>query len=189
MENVQGLNKTWATMHCGTASGGPCNETTGLGNSTACPNSTCQSGFHTYTMEWDRSVSPEAIRFSVDGTVYQTVTAAQMDATTWANATNHGFFVILNVAMGGGFPGAFGGGPTSATEPGHPMVVDYVQVLQSSGGGGSTPRRPATGTRTARSRRSRTTASPASRQRRPRTAAAARTSAASRTATGRCTRA
>ncbi|SED94601.1 Beta-glucanase, GH16 family [Streptomyces misionensis] len=139
MENVQGLNKTWATMHCGTASGGPCNETTGLGNSTACPNSTCQSGFHTYTMEWDRSVSPEAIRFSVDGTVYQTVTAAQMDATTWANATNHGFFVILNVAMGGGFPGAFGGGPTSATEPGHPMVVDYVQVLQSSGGGGSTP--------------------------------------------------
>ncbi|TWV41802.1 carbohydrate-binding protein [Streptomyces misionensis] len=139
MENVQGLNKTWATMHCGTSPGGPCNETTGLGNSTACPNSTCQSGFHTYTMEWDRSVSPEAIRFSVDGTVYQTVTAAQMDAKTWADATNHGFFVILDVAMGGGFPGAFGGGPTSATEPGHPMVVDYVQVLQSSGGGGTTP--------------------------------------------------
>jgi beta-glucanase (GH16 family) len=140
MENVQGLNKTWATMHCGTNPGGPCNETTGLGNSTACPNTTCQSGFHTYTMEWDRSVSPEAIRFYVDGVNYQTVTANQMDATTWANATNHGFFVILNVAMGGGFPGAFGGGPTSATEPGHPMVVDYVQVLQSSGsGGGTTP--------------------------------------------------
>ncbi|WP_256638586.1 glycoside hydrolase family 16 protein [Streptomyces murinus] len=136
MENVQGLNKTWATMHCGTSPGGPCNETSGIGNSTACPNSTCQSGFHTYTMEWDRSVSPEAIRFSVDGVTYQTVTANQMDAATWTNATNHGFFVILNVAMGGGFPGAFGGGPTGATEPGHPMVVDYVQVLQSSGGGG-----------------------------------------------------
>ncbi|MGW2651323.1 glycoside hydrolase family 16 protein [Streptomyces sp. NPDC001393] len=140
MENVQGLNKTWATVHCGTNPGGPCNETTGLGNSTACPNTTCQSGFHTYTMEWDRSVSPEAIRFYVDGVNYQTVTANQMDATTWANATNHGFFVILNVAMGGGFPAAFGGGPTGATEPGHPMVVDYVQVLQSSGsGGGTTP--------------------------------------------------
>ncbi|WP_369363077.1 glycoside hydrolase family 16 protein [Streptomyces sp. CG4] len=139
MENVNGLNKTWATMHCGTSPGGPCNETTGLGNSTACPNTTCQSGFHTYTMEWDRSVSPEAIRFSVDGVNYQTVTANQVDATTWANATNHGFFVILNVAMGGGFPAAFGGGPTSATEPGHPMVVDYVQVLQSSGSGGTTP--------------------------------------------------
>ncbi|WP_369226835.1 glycoside hydrolase family 16 protein [Streptomyces sp. R39] len=139
MENVQGLNKVWATMHCGTNPGGPCNETTGLGNSTACPNTTCQSGFHTYTMEWDRSVSPEAIRFYVDGVNYQTVTSSQVDATTWANATNHGFFVILNVAMGGGFPGAFGGGPTSATESGHPMVVDYVQVLQSSGSGTTPP--------------------------------------------------
>ncbi|WP_427165507.1 glycoside hydrolase family 16 protein [Streptomyces sp. C1-1] len=139
MENVNGINKTWATMHCGTASGGPCNETTGLGNSTACPNTTCQSGFHTYTMEWDRSASPEAIRFYVDGVNYQTVTANQVDATTWANATNHGFFVILNVAMGGGFPAAFGGGPTSATESGHPMLVDYVQVLSSGGGGGTTP--------------------------------------------------
>ncbi|MFC7868119.1 glycoside hydrolase family 16 protein [Streptomyces murinus] len=153
MENVQGLNKTWATMHCGTSPGGPCNETSGIGNSTTCPNTTCQSGFHTYTMEWDRSVSPEAIRFFVDGVNYQTVTANQMDAATWTNATNHGFFVILNVAMGGGFPGAFGGGPTGATEPGHPMVVDYVQVLQSSGGGdsggggGTTP--PPTGDRDA----------------------------------------
>ncbi|MGW2830103.1 glycoside hydrolase family 16 protein [Streptomyces sp. NPDC001286] len=139
MENVNGINKTWATMHCGTASGGPCNETTGLGNSTACPNSTCQSGFHTYTMEWDRSASPEAIRFYVDGVNYQTVTANQVDATTWTNATNHGFFIILNVAMGGGFPAAFGGGPTSATESGHPMLVDYVQVLSSSGSGTTPP--------------------------------------------------
>jgi len=139
MENVNGINKTWATMHCGTASGGPCNETTGLGNSTACPNTTCQSGFHTYSMEWDRSASPEAIRFYVDGVNYQTVTANQVDATTWANATNHGFFVILNVAMGGAFPAAFGGGPTSATESGHPMVVDYVQVLSAGGSGTTTP--------------------------------------------------
>ncbi|MFF9277166.1 glycoside hydrolase family 16 protein [Streptomyces griseosporeus] len=140
MENVQGLNKVWGTMHCGTNPGGPCNETTGIGNSTACPNTTCQSGFHTYAMEWDRSVSPEAIRFSVDGVVYHTVTAAQMDATTWANATNHGYFLILNVAMGGGFPDAFGGGLDGDTQPGHPMVVDYVQVLSTTGGGsGTTP--------------------------------------------------
>ncbi|MBV2355368.1 carbohydrate-binding protein [Streptomyces sp. J2-1] len=141
MENVQGLNNVWATMHCGTNPGGPCNETTGIGNSRPCPGSTCQSGFHTYAMEWDRSTSPEEIRFSVDGTTYHTVRANQMDATSWANATNHGYFVILNVAMGGGFPGAFGGGPDGGTEPGHPMAVDYVQVLQSGsgGGGGTTP--------------------------------------------------
>ncbi|MGW1212546.1 glycoside hydrolase family 16 protein [Streptomyces sp. NPDC002499] len=146
MENVQGLNKVWATLHCGTSPGGPCNETTGIGNSVACPNTTCQSGFHTYSMEWDRSVSPEAIRFYVDGVNYHTVTASQVDATTWANATNHGFFLILNVAMGGGFPDAFGGGLDGDTQSGVPMVVDYVQVLSASGSG-TTP--PPTGNRDA----------------------------------------
>ncbi|MFI5975538.1 glycoside hydrolase family 16 protein [Streptomyces sp. NPDC051452] len=139
MENVQGLNTDWATMHCGTNPGGPCNETSGIGNTTSCTGTTCQAGFHTYAMEWDRSTSPEEIRFSLDGVVFHTVRANQVDATTWADATNHGYFLILNVAMGGGFPGAFGGGPDSGTEPNHPMAVDYVQVLQSSGGGGTTP--------------------------------------------------
>jgi hypothetical protein len=138
MENVQGRNTVWATMHCGTNPGGPCNETTGLGNSTTCPGSTCQSAFHTYTMEWDRSARPEAIRFYVDGVNFHTVTANQVDATTWTNATNHGFFIILNVAMGGAFPDAFGGGLDADTRSGVPMTVDYVQVL-SSGGSGTTP--------------------------------------------------
>ncbi|WP_369173892.1 glycoside hydrolase family 16 protein [Streptomyces sp. R28] len=146
MENVQGRNTVWATMHCGTNPGGPCNETTGIGNSTACPGSTCQSAFHTYTMEWDRSVSPETIRFFVDGTQFHSVNAGQVDATTWTNATNHGFFIILNVAMGGAFPDAFGGGLDGDTRSGVPMVVDYVQVL-SAGGSGTTP--PPTGNRDA----------------------------------------
>ncbi|MGW0945508.1 glycoside hydrolase family 16 protein [Streptomyces sp. NPDC002623] len=149
MENVQGLNKVWATMHCGTNPGGPCNETTGIGNSVACPNTTCQSGFHTYTMEWDRSVTPETIRWYVDGVNFHTVTANQVDATTWTNATNHGYFIILNVAMGGAFPDAFGGGLDSATVPGHPMVVDYVQVLQAAGSGTGTTTPPPTGSRDA----------------------------------------
>ncbi|MEU2585464.1 glycoside hydrolase family 16 protein [Streptomyces avermitilis] len=139
MENVQGLNTDWATVHCGTNPGGPCNETSGIGGSTSCTGTTCQAGFHTYAMEWDRSTSTEEIRFYLDGVNFHTVKASQVDATTWANATNHGFFLILNVAMGGGFPAAFGGGPDSGTDPGHPMVVDYVQVLQSSGGSGTTP--------------------------------------------------
>ncbi|MFF2202503.1 glycoside hydrolase family 16 protein [Streptomyces sp. NPDC058145] len=149
MENVQGLNTDWSTMHCGTNPGGPCNETSGIGNSTSCTGSTCQAGFHTYSMEWDRSTSPEEIRFYLDGVNFHTVKANQVDATTWANATNHGYFVILNVAMGGGFPGAFGGGPDGGTEPNHPMAVDYVQVLQSSGGGGGGTTPPPSGNRDA----------------------------------------
>ncbi|BAC69475.1 1,3-beta-glucanase [Streptomyces avermitilis] len=147
MENVQGLNTDWATVHCGTNPGGPCNETSGIGGNTPCAGTTCQASFHTYAMEWDRSTSTEEIRFYLDGVNFHTVKASQVDATTWANATGHGFFVILNVAMGGGFPAAFGGGPDSGTDPGHPMVVDYVQVLQSSGGSGTTP--PPSGSRDA----------------------------------------
>ncbi|MEU1048538.1 glycoside hydrolase family 16 protein [Streptomyces sp. NPDC005897] len=138
MENTQGLNTVWSTLHCGTSPGGPCNETSGIGGNTPCPGATCQAGFHTYRAEWDRSTSVEEIRFSVDGTTFHTVRENQVDATTWANATNHGYFIILNVAMGGGFPDAFGGGPDGGTQPGHSMLVDYVQVL-SAGGSGTTP--------------------------------------------------
>ncbi|MEU8354999.1 glycoside hydrolase family 16 protein [Nonomuraea sp. NPDC048882] len=133
MENVNGLNSVWAVLHCGVNPGGPCNETTGLGASRACPGSTCQSAFHTYRFEWDRSVSPNQLRWYVDGQQFHSVNQAQFDATTWSNMTGHaGYFLLLNVAMGGAFPNALGGQtPTAATVPGRPMVVDYVAVWQS----------------------------------------------------------
>ena len=137
MEDINGRSSVFSTLHCGTASGGPCNETTGLGSGErAC--SGCQTGFHRYAMEYDRSVSPEQIRWYLDGANYFTLNANQVDSTTWNNATHHGFFVIFNVAIGGGFPAAFGGGPTSSTQSGVPMLVDYVAVY-TSGGGSTTP--------------------------------------------------
>src|SRR2546429_11273 len=145
MENVNGINNDWATMHCGSAPGGPCSEFTGLGGQRACAGTRCQAGFHTYGLEWDRGVTPEVIRFYLDGVQFHQVSAANMDPAAWASATNHGFFIILNLAMGGAFPAAFGGGPTAATVPGHPMVVDYVAAWQAGGtgggggGGGGTP--------------------------------------------------
>jgi beta-glucanase (GH16 family) len=144
MEDINGRSSEFGTLHCGTDPGGPCNETTGIGSGErAC--SGCQTGFHTYAMEYDRSVSPEQIRWYLDGSNFFTVNANQVDATTWANATHHGFFVILNVAMGGGFPAAFGGGPNGSTVSGQPMLVDYVAAYTrggsggGGGGGGSTP--------------------------------------------------
>jgi beta-glucanase (GH16 family) len=137
MEDINGRSSVFSTLHCGTPSGGPCNETTGLGSGErACGG--CQTGFHTYAVEYDRSVSPEQLRWYLDGNNYFTLNSSQLDATTWNNATHRGFFIILNVAMGGGFPGAFGGGPTGATVSGVPMLVDYVSVY-TSGGGGTTP--------------------------------------------------
>jgi len=139
MENVQGMNNEWATMHCGVAPGGPCNEFSGIGGQKPCAGTTCQAGFHTYGLEWDRSIKPETIRFYLDGVQFHQVSSTNMDAGTWANATNHGFFIILNLAMGGDFPAAFGGGPTAATVPGKPMVVDYVGVWQAGAGPTPTP--------------------------------------------------
>ena len=133
MENVNGRSSVWGTLHCGTVSGGPCNETTGLSTGEhACPG--CQTSFHTYAVEYDRSTSPEQLRWYLDGVVYHTLTADSVDATTWSNALHHGFFIILNVAMGGGFPAAFGAPvPTDATVSGRPMLVDYVAVYSKPG--------------------------------------------------------
>ena len=133
MEDVNGLSTEFGTLHCGSSAGGPCNEPIGIGSGQgAC--SSCQTAFHTYRVEFDKSVSPQQIRWYLDGVNFFTVTSNQVDATTWNNATNHGFFILLDVAMGGSFPAAFGGGPTTSTASGMPMLVDYVRVYYSAGG-------------------------------------------------------
>lgn len=141
MENVNGLNSVWGVLHCGVNPGGPCDETTGLGNSRACPGASCQSAFHTYRFEWDRSVTPEALRWYVDGQLFHSVTKSQLGAATWADMTDHaGYFLLLNLAIGGAFPNALGGStPTAETVPGRPMLVDYVGVWTRGGGGTTDP--------------------------------------------------
>ncbi|XVQ87735.1 glycoside hydrolase family 16 protein [Microbispora siamensis] len=154
MENVNGINSVWGVLHCGVNPGGACNETNGLGNSRACPGSTCQSAFHTYRFEWDRSVSPNQLRWYVDGQQFHSISQSQLDATTWSNMTSHaGYFILLNVAIGGGFPNGVAGfsTPTSATVSGRPMVVDYVAVWQSGATSSPPPSSPPPGGVDARS--------------------------------------
>src|SRR5689334_18968744 len=132
MEDVNGSSSVFSTLHCGTTPGGPCNETTGIGSGQqTC--SGCQTAFHTYRVEIDRSVSPEQIRWYLDGTNYFTINANQVDATTWANTVDHSFFIILNLAIGGDFPAAFGYTSAAATQSGGTMLVDYVRVSTSGG--------------------------------------------------------
>jgi hypothetical protein len=147
LEDVNGLSSVYGTLHCGTDPGGPCNETSGIGSGQhAC--SGCQTAFHTYRVEIDRSVSPEQIRWYLDGVNYFTVKSNQVDATTWANAVDHAFFIIFDLAMGGGFPNGVAGHttPTASTASGAYMSIDYVRVYNSGGGvtptpttGGTTP--------------------------------------------------
>ncbi|WP_326679740.1 glycoside hydrolase family 16 protein [Streptomyces sp. NBC_01237] len=141
MENVNGINSVWGVLHCGVNPGGPCNETSGIANNRACPGASCQSAFHTYRFEWDRSATPNALRWYVDDQLFHTVTQNQLDAGTWANMTDHaGYFVLLNLAIGGAFPDALAGRtPTADTVPGRPMLIDYVGVWTRGGSGPTDP--------------------------------------------------
>jgi beta-glucanase (GH16 family) len=77
--------------------------------------------FHTFAVEWE----PNVMRFYVDGLLYKTRTPADLPAgTTWV--FDHPFFILLNVAVGGGFPG----NPDASTVFPQRMVVDYVRVYQ-----------------------------------------------------------
>jgi beta-glucanase (GH16 family) len=135
LEDINGRSSVFGTLHCGTNPGGPCNEPTGIGSGErACPG--CQTSYHTYAVQIDRSVSPEQIRWYLDGANYFTLSATRVDATTWANAVDHPFFIIYDLAMGGGFPDAFGGGPNAATVSGGQMNIDYVAVYNKPPGGG-----------------------------------------------------
>jgi len=139
MEDVNGLSSEYGTLHCGTSPGGPCKETVGLGSGQhSCP--ACQTSYHTYRVEIDRSVSPEQIRWYLDGSNFFTVNASQVDPTTWANAVDHGFFIIFDLAMGGAFPNPVCGctTPSSSTASGFSLNVDYVRAY-TSGGSSPTP--------------------------------------------------
>jgi beta-glucanase (GH16 family) len=127
LEDINGRSSVFGTLHCGVNPGGPCNESTGIGSGEK-PCSGCQTAYHTYAVEIDRSTSPEQIRWYRDGVNYFTVKANQVDATTWKNAVDHNFFIIFDLAMGGGFPNAFGGGPNAQTVSGASMKVGYVAV-------------------------------------------------------------
>jgi beta-glucanase (GH16 family) len=79
--------------------------------------------FHTFAVEWERNV----IRFYVDGLLYKTRTPADLpNGSTWV--FDHPFFIILNVAVGGDFPG----NPDATTVFPQQMKVDYVRVYQRS---------------------------------------------------------
>ena len=74
--------------------------------------------FHTFAIEWE----PTAIRFYVDGNLYQTKQPSDASGKRWV--FDHPFFIILNIAVGGNFPG----NPDDTTTFPQTMTVDYVRV-------------------------------------------------------------
>jgi len=77
--------------------------------------------FHVFATEWE----PGSVSFYVDGVLYETQTQAQVpNGGTWE--FDHPFFLVMNVAVGGQWPGA----PNATTQFPQTMKVDWVRVYQ-----------------------------------------------------------
>jgi beta-glucanase (GH16 family) len=122
-DNPLGPTKIKSTIHGPGYSGG-----NGIGKVTAIPGGgRVDDGYHVYGAIW----SPERVQFYVDdpGSPFFTVTPASLPkGTRWVY--DHPFFLILNLAVGGGWPG-----PPDATTPNPArMLVDWVRVYKPAGG-------------------------------------------------------
>jgi beta-glucanase (GH16 family) len=85
--------------------------------------------FHVFAVEWE----PNVLRFTVDGALFATRTPADLPTgRRWV--FDHPFFVILNVAVGGRWPGP----PDASTPFPQRMRVDYVRVYRRPPAGAST---------------------------------------------------
>ncbi|GAA1822418.1 family 16 glycosylhydrolase [Planosporangium flavigriseum] len=82
--------------------------------------------FHVFAVDW----APGSVAWSVDGVQYLRHTSAETNGNPWV--FDHPFFMILNVAVGGNWPGS----PDASTSFPQQMVVDYVHVSSSDSGGG-----------------------------------------------------
>ena len=79
--------------------------------------------FHVFAVEWESNV----VRFYTDDYLYATFVPAQLPAgKKWV--FDHPFFIILNVAVGGDWPGP----PDATTEFPQQMLVDYVRVYKQA---------------------------------------------------------
>jgi beta-glucanase (GH16 family) len=75
--------------------------------------------YHVFAIEWEK----EVIRWYVDGKLYQTRTPKDLPANAkWVY--DHSFFILLNLAVGGQWPG----NPDGTTTFPQTLKVDYVRV-------------------------------------------------------------
>ena len=91
------------------------------------------SAFHLYALEW----APNDTKFYLDDHLVAERTPADLPSgATWVY--NHPFFIILNLAVGGDWPG----NPDSTTTFPQQMLVDYIRVYKAAGEYKSAARRP-----------------------------------------------
>lgn len=115
MENI---GKEPSIIH-GTIHGPGYSGAKSIGHQYELPDKALSEDFHVYAVEW----SPEAITFLLDEKPYATVAPHDLPpGTNWVY--NHPSFLLLNLAIGGDWPG----NPDSTTQFPQSLVVDWVRV-------------------------------------------------------------
>jgi len=124
MESVNDADEISGTLHFG----GEWPDNTSTGGSYA-PGTDFSAGFHTYAVEWE----PDQIRWYVDDVLYSTKYSSQ-----WYSLGAPGnprapfdqeFYILLNCAVGGNFPGCTSPACIDADFP-QEFVIDYVRVYE-----------------------------------------------------------
>ena len=117
MENIgREPNTIHGTMHGPGYSGG-----SGIGGSYELTAKPFADDFHVFVVEW----SLNEIRWLVDDREYKRTSTGSLPlGATWA--FDHPFFLLLNVAVGGAWPGD----PDATTVFPQQMLVDYVRVYK-----------------------------------------------------------
>ncbi|MEU4105076.1 family 16 glycosylhydrolase [Streptomyces tanashiensis] len=118
MENI---GREPSTVH-GTVHGPGYSGAGGLGSAYSLPGGHAfADDFHVFAVDW----SPNSLVWSVDGITYKTLTPADTGGNKWV--FDHPFFIILNLAVGGDWPGS----PDASTAFPQTMTVDYVRASSS----------------------------------------------------------
>jgi beta-glucanase (GH16 family) len=120
MENI---GREPATNH-GSMHGPGYSGANGLTGSVSLSSGALSDAYHDYAIEW----SPQQVTFFLDGKAYETQKRGdQPSGSAWVY--DHPFFLLLNVAVGGDWPGA----PDATTQFPQTMSVDWVRVYKQSG--------------------------------------------------------
>ncbi|KAK4194223.1 concanavalin A-like lectin/glucanase domain-containing protein [Triangularia verruculosa] len=124
METVNGELRGFGTVHCHVYPGGACNEPNGRGGAINIPN----QGWQKWRVIFDRTSSDwrgESITWYMNGQQFHQVRGDQInDAGVWASLAQKPLFFILNVAVGGDWPGYPNG--NTADGYGSMLEVGYV---------------------------------------------------------------
>lgn len=87
------------------------------------PSGVLSSDYHVYAVDW----MPGQLRYSIDGVPYETITQSMLTSSeTWE--FNKAFFLLLNLAVGGNWPGS----PDASTSFPANLYIDYVRVYTNS---------------------------------------------------------